>query len=205
MNGAIILATLALALSLGLDALSVAIGIGLKGISPGAKLRVGLAFAGFQVLMPLIGLLAGSLLSQRLEDVVAYGGFALLIGLGLHMLWESREAGPGIAGVDEPARMGDNHEPGGPSPDLTGGWRLILAAISVSLDALGAGFSLVATGLPIIPALAAIGVAAFLMTFAGLQFGRLLGRKVEHRSEQAAGALLVLLGIGFAARRLLGS
>ena len=195
MDAAGSVAILVLALSLGLDALSVAIGIGLKGISGGAKIRVGLAFAAFQVGMPVVGLLAGRLLSQRFQDVVAYGGFALLIGLGLHMLWESRSEGEGVNA------MGDVMAAG---PDLTRGWRLIVASVSVSLDALGAGFSLVAVGLPVIPALVAIGLAAFLLTFAGLQFGRLLGHRIEHRSGQAAGGLLILLGLAFAARRVIG-
>ena len=59
MDAAGSVAILVLALSLGLDALSVAIGIGLKGVSGGAKIRVGLAFAAFQVVMPVVGLLAG--------------------------------------------------------------------------------------------------------------------------------------------------
>lgn len=187
-------AIVVLALSLGLDALSVAIGLGLRGVSGWAKVRVGVAFAGFQVGMPVVGILAGRLFSAQFQDLVAYGGFALLLGLGLHMLWESRDAGG----------HGDEKVGANLGPDPTKGWRLIVASLSVSLDALGAGFSLAVAGLPVVPALLAIGLAAFVMTFAGLQFGYLLGRRIEHRSEQAAGVLLVFLGCAFALRRWLG-
>ncbi len=81
--------------------------------------------------------------------------------------------------------------------DMSRGWGLFIAALSISLDSLGIGFSILYIGVPIYLALAVIFVVSVICTFAGLTLGRALGRRVEEGAELFSGVILVLTGIGF--------
>jgi len=82
--------------------------------------------------------------------------------------------------------------------DLSRGWGLALAALSISVDSLGIGFSILYIGVPLIATLLTIGVVSMLSTTLGLTFGRSLGKRVESSAELFAGIALVVAGIGFA-------
>ena len=68
--------------------------------------------------------------------------------------------------------------------DLSRGWGLVLAALSISLDSLGIGFSILFIGVPLGVSLACIGVASIGSTALGLTLGKALGK----RAEESAGA-----------------
>ena len=82
-----------LAVGLGVDAFSVAIGIGAsnnkKSWAP--VLRLSLAFGLFQFVMPLIGWLAGSTVVDRIQSFDHWIAFALLVLVGGKMIWEGFE------------------------------------------------------------------------------------------------------------------
>jgi putative Mn2+ efflux pump MntP len=179
-----VLKLIVLALSLGLDTLSVSVGIGLQGISRRQTWRIGLSFTAYQVLLPIPGIFAGERLGRALGDIAAYLGFGGLIVLGLYLLYLSRK------------------ERSPQSLDLSSGWGLALASLTVSLDSFAVGFSLGLLGVPIGTALLFIGIAGFAMTFLGLRFGHVLGRSIKGIAEVAAGAVLSLTGIGLLVQKL---
>lgn len=175
---------LVIALSLGLDVFAVGIGAGVRGTAPGVKIRIGLAFAGAEVIMNLAGLGLGKVAGQFLGDVAGYLGFAALFFVGCYMTFEAlRESG--------------DREP----LDMSKGWGLFLAALSISLDSLGIGFSILYIGVPLVLSLSVIFVVSIGMTAAGLTLGRTLGRRVEERAELFSGIILALTGIAFAAAK----
>ena len=65
------------------------------------------------------------------------------------------------------------------------------------------GFSIGVLDVPLGPALAYIALQALAVTFAGLWLGGRLGRSFGERAELASGAILVLLGLGLLAERVL--
>jgi putative Mn2+ efflux pump MntP len=174
------------ALSLGLDVFAVSIGVGIRGVPLGQKIRIGLAFAAAEVTMSLIGVLLGSAAGKVLGDLAGYVGYAALIGVGVYMIVETMR------------------ETSGEGLDLSQGWGLFLGALSISLDSLGIGFSIVYIGVPLPVTLGAIAVTSLLSTAAGLSFGKFLGSRIEAQAGSLAGIVLILTGLLFAAQHYFG-
>ncbi|HPC85979.1 MAG TPA: manganese efflux pump MntP family protein [Smithellaceae bacterium] len=170
---------LLLAVGLGVDAFSVAIGIGSthhkKSWPP--VLRLSFAFGLFQFLMPLIGWLAGSTVVGLIQSFDHWVAFALLAVVGGKMIWEGFEA-----------------ESDEEKEDRTRGWPLFLLSIATSIDALAVGFSFSLLRMPIVFPAAMIGLVCFLMTAAGMLFGKTLASLFGKKVEILGG--LVLIGIG---------
>lgn len=169
-----------LAVGLGVDAFSVAIGIGAsnnkKSWAP--VLRLSLAFGLFQFIMPLIGWLAGSTVVDKIQSFDHWIAFALLVLVGGKMIWE------GFAKESDEGKT-----------DQTRGWPLFLLSIATSIDALAVGFSfsLLKTAL-LFPA-AIIGVVCFMMTAVGMIFGKGLARIFGKKVEILGGLVLIAIGM----------
>jgi putative Mn2+ efflux pump MntP len=168
------------ALSLGLDVFAVGIGVGMRETPVAVKVRIGVAFASAEVVMNLIGVGLGKIAGSLLGDVAGYIGFAALIGVGSYMMYEA-------------VRESEQKEP----LDMSKGWGLLIASLSISLDSLGIGFSILYIGVPLVLSLAIIFAVSICATVLGLTTGRMLGRRVEESAELWAGIVLVLTGIGF--------
>jgi manganese efflux pump family protein len=123
-----------------------------------------------------LGLLAGRLLG----NVAGYIGFTALIALGIYMMRESRTQFSGAAKLD-----------------LSKGWGLAVASLSISLDSLGIGFSILYVGVPMPISLAIIGVVSVCATAAGLAVGERLGSFAERYAAFVGGLLLALTGLAF--------
>ena len=171
---------LIIAIGLGMDALSVAIGIGAtaRKLSPGPVLRLSLSFGLFQFFMPLIGWMAGRTVADHITRYDHWVAFALLAFVGGKMIRDSfREK-------DEKVHANDP----------TKGMTLLILSVATSIDALAVGLSFSFLKTPILSASVIIGVVSFLMTAAGMVFGRKLGELVGKRAELLGG--VVLIGIG---------
>ncbi|MBV9270866.1 MAG: manganese efflux pump [Candidatus Eremiobacteraeota bacterium] len=171
-----------MALSLGLDVFAVSVGVGMRGVPRSTKIRIGIAFATAEVTMNLIGVALGAALGKVLGDIAGYIGFAALFGLGCYMIYESRRE----AELRQPL-------------DMSRGWGLFIASLSISLDSLGIGFSILYIGVPLVLSLAIIAVTSVASTVLGLVTGRALGRRAEENAELWAGIVLALTGLVFAA------
>ncbi len=169
------------ALSLGLDVFAVSVGVGMRGSDRAVKLRIGAAFALAEVTMTLLGVLLGQAAGRLLGDVAGYLGFAALVGVGAYMIYEA------LHGTEE-----------GGGFDLSRGWGLVLGALSISLDSLGIGFSILYIGVPLAVSVIFIGAASVLSTTLGLLLGKRLGMVAEEYAALAAGVVLILTGLAFA-------
>lgn len=177
------IATVIIFVSLGLDTLAVSLGLGLSGLPRDRWLRVGLTFALFEGLMPVVGLLIGQGLGSALGEIATYVAAGILVVIGG---LEIKEA---ILDDD------DDDEASDFSPAAEKRRPLLLTGLSVSLDELAVGFALGVLHVPLGPALAYIAVQAFALTFVGLLIGQRLGKHLGERAELAAGIVLALLGV----------
>ncbi|MFN2461041.1 MAG: manganese efflux pump MntP family protein [Candidatus Velthaea sp.] len=169
------------ALSLGLDVFAVSVGVGMRGSDRATKIRIGAAFAAAEVTMTLAGVLIGTVAGKLLGDVAGYLGFAALAFVGVYMIYEA---------VLSEAKGGF---------DLSRGWGLFLGALSISLDSLGIGFSILFIGVPLGVSVVVIAVASVLSTALGLALGKALGQWAEDAAALGAGIILIATGLGFAA------
>lgn len=174
-----------LAGSLALDVFAVCIGVGMQPLTRAQRVRIGAAFAAAEVIMTLIGVGIGAAIGHLLGPLAAYLGFVALIGVGVYMIFET--VGEGESGLN-----------------LSSGWGLFLASLSISLDSLGIGFSVIYIGVPLWTTLAAIAFASILSSTLGLVFGRALGKAIGKRAALAAGIVLVGTGVLFAALKYAG-
>jgi len=172
------------AVSLGLDVFAVSIGVGVRGLDRAVKLRIGIAFAVSEVAMTLIGVGLGKVAGQLVGDAAGYIGFTALVGVGIYMVIESLR----------------EQEAGG--FDLSRGWGLFLGALSISVDSLGIGFSILYIGVPLVVSLVCIAIVSVASTTAGLTLGRVLGARVEATAATWGGIILIATGLAFAALKL---
>jgi manganese efflux pump family protein len=154
----------------------------MKGADRWVKIRIGVAFATAEVTMTVLGVLIGQAAGRFLGDAAGYLGFAALVGVGVYMIYEA------LHGTEE-----------GGGFDLSRGFGLVLGALSISLDSLGIGFSILYIGVPLGISLVFIGVASLLSTTLGLALGKRLGAVAEEQAALGAGIVLILTGMSFAA------
>jgi putative Mn2+ efflux pump MntP len=174
------------AMSLGLDVFAVSVGAGMRGLSVALRWRIGIAFATAEVSMTLVGAVLGAVAGRLIGDVAGYFGFAALIGVGGYMVVQALRGG----------------ESGG--IDFSRGWGLVLGALSISLDSLGIGFSILYIGVPLAVSLICIATVAASSTALGLTLGRAVGARAEEAAELWAGIILMLTGVGFGLLKVSG-
>jgi putative Mn2+ efflux pump MntP len=169
-----------LAVGLGVDAFSVAIGIGAtndkKSWTP--VLRLAAAFGLFQFVMPIVGWLAGLTVVEIIASFDHWIAFALLALVGGKMIWE---------GFEE-----ENHDK---KADQTRGWPLLLLSIATSIDALAVGFSFSILKVPVVFPAGVIGIVCFFMTVTGMLFGKGLAKLFGKKVEIFGGIVLIAIGV----------
>jgi len=169
-----------LAVGLGVDAFSVAIGIGAsndkKSWAP--ILRLSAAFGIFQFVMPIIGWLAGLTVVEIIASFDHWIAFALLALVGGKMI-----------------REGFEKESDEEKTDQTSGWPLLLLSIATSIDALAVGFSFSILKVPVVFPSVVIGVVCFLMTVTGMLFGNVLAKLFGRKVEIFGGLVLIAIGV----------
>jgi putative Mn2+ efflux pump MntP len=170
---------LPLAVSLGVDAFSVAMGAGVFPSDDERRraFRLVFHFGLFQGGMTLLGWLGGRTVEPIIAGIdhwVAFGLLAYVGGRMLHAAWR----GDAEQLREDPSR----------------GMMLVLMSVGTSIDALAVGLSLALAGSPVLWPSLIIGVVAAVMTYIGLKLGSKLG-VIFGQPVQLIGGL-VLLAIG---------
>lgn len=164
--------------ALGTDAMSLSIGIGLRGVSRRDIFRVSTVVGVFHVLMPLLGLGLGQISGLLIGTYARWLGAAVVAWIGFRMI-------RGCIGFRECQA----------SNWVLTGIPLLLLAASVSLDALSVGFSLGVFGYNVLVSALVFGVFGSLLTALGLLFGGNLGHWLGNRAELFGGGVLIILAL----------
>lgn len=173
-------------LPLGLDTFAVAAALGMRGLPPRRRLRVSLLMSGFEMAMPVVGLLLGHVFGSLVGASADYVAIGVLTVLGIWMVIHDEE--------DEGEKLAQ----------LASGRALVLLAlgISISLDELAIGFTIGLLRLSLWLAVVLIGAQAFLFAQIGLRLGARLNETLRERAEQLAGLALVGLALLLAVEKL---
>lgn len=175
------IAILMLGFAMSTDAFAAAIGKGAVMARPqlAEAMRAGAIFGGIEALTPVLGWWLGRGASRYIQDWDHWLAFALLLGLGLHMIWTSVTT-DAAAPAERPRRHG-----------FLG---LALTGLSTSIDALAVGVGLAFVEVSIAGVAVVIGLCTFGMVTLGIMLGRVLGAVVGKRAELAGGVVLIAVG-----------
>jgi putative Mn2+ efflux pump MntP len=174
-----LLTILVMAFALGLDAFSLGIGIGLKGIRLLDVLKLSVVIGSFHVLMPLMGMFTGQYMSELLGDVATTAGGALLLLLGGHMIYSS---------IRGESAQTFNHRTA---------WGTLILALSVSIDSFSVGVSLGMFATDIVLTVLMFGFFGGFLSIVGLMLGRRVGRNLGEYGEACGGIILFAFGLLF--------
>ncbi|MDO4223848.1 MAG: manganese efflux pump MntP family protein [Acinetobacter sp.] len=174
-------ALLVLAFAMSMDAFAVAIakGVILGKVSIWRALRIGILFGLIEGITPLIGWGLGKLAHQWIEQWDHWLAFALLLGLGLKVCYES------LQHDDSPTSQPTT------SPKF---YLLILTAIGTSLDAMTVGVSLAFLDVSILLATLMIGLATCVMVSSGVMLGHSMRQNCGKYAEFLGGIVLIVIG-----------
>ncbi|MFL5962935.1 MAG: manganese efflux pump MntP family protein [Gaiellaceae bacterium] len=166
-------------LPLGLDTFAVSAALGASGAAKRERLRISLLLSGFEMAMPIAGLLLGRGLGSALGGIADSIAVAVLACVGIWML---------VADDKGEADMLD---------ELSNrrGLALLALGFSISLDELAMGFTIGLIGLSIWLAVILIGLQAFLVAQVGLRLGARLSERSREAAEKLAGAALIGLAL----------
>ena len=179
-----------------MDAMSVCMGIGVRWHGPHQRFRMAWHMGLFQFLMPILGWLGGEHLARFLVNIGGYIASALVLLIGIKMLYEALKSHPGAVAesAEHAAERAVHMHPNDP----TRGWSLVMLSVATSIDALVVGFSL---GLKqtsdIWLSAAVIGFVAAGMALAGIVIGKRLGERLGKAAEIIGAAVLIALGLIF--------
>lgn len=186
------LATIILvAIVLGLDAFSLAMGMGVKGVNRRYEIQFSSTVGVFHIMMPLIGLEAGLALGKLLGVWAGRLGALVLIYIALDFIIKGyREIRPQSIKFSEGRSLFQ-----GVKVKRAGWAGILILALSVSMDALTVGFSLGTFKMPLFLTVMIMGFTAGIMTALGFAGGRLFGRLLGIYAQMAGGVVLLLLAV----------
>lgn len=177
-----IIETFLLALALSVDSFVVSMGgsVTLGHPTTGKVLRLSASFGIIQALFLFAGWVAGDFFYGHLQNVAAFIGVALLVYVGLNMIWGA------FSGKDEKV-------------NLDGAKNIIISAAATSIDALAVGVSMAMASTAIMEILVTC-VFTLIITsvccVAGIFCGSALGRRFGKWAVVGGGVVL----LGFAVR-----
>ncbi len=164
-----------MAMALGMDAFSIALGMGMLGLRLIHMFRIGLVVGLFHVLMPMGGIVVGKFLSLHFDFIATLLGGIVLFLIGLHMVVSS------FGGKTKSIRPF--------------GWGLVLFALSVSLDSFSVGLSLGMLGAKTIITVMMLGAISMVLSWIGLLIGARFQRFIGSYGELLGGFILIGFGM----------
>ncbi|WP_096203039.1 manganese efflux pump MntP [Bacillus sp. FJAT-45350] len=173
-----VITLLIMATALGMDAFSIALGMGMIGLRYRQIFQIGITIGAFHIIMPLLGIVAGKLLSNYFGVLATIIGGGLLLLIGLQMIYSS------LRGDED-----------GETKLAPIGIGLFLFAISVSLDSFSAGLSLGMLGAKTVITVVAFGVMSMILSWIGLIMGKKFKGVIGSYGELLGGCILIAFGV----------
>ncbi len=167
-----------MAFALGMDAFSLAIGMGMIGLRYKHIFNIGLVIGIFHIIMPFLGIVIGKFLSQYFGFVAVLIGGVLLLILGLQMIYSALFSNERDGGIIKPMGIG-----------------LVLFALSVSVDSFSVGLSLGMIGAKTIITLLSFGLMSMALSWIGLIIGKKVQGYIGTYGELLGGCILLAFGI----------
>jgi len=160
----------------GLDNLQVVSGLGLFGVDKKRKWALVLAFAFFEMFMPLVGLIIGKQLQGSLGTMAEFLGPLILIILGSTIIIME------LLGKETNTVINNR-------------WMLLGLPLFMSFDNLFAGIGLGTLGYPVLLSALVIGLFSGGLSFLGLFLGDKIRKFIPGKAELFSGSYMIGLAI----------
>ena len=182
------------ALVLGLDAFSLSMGMGLKGVSRGYEIRFAFTVALLHIIMPLIGLSLGMAVGKFLGVWAARVGALILAYIAFDLLIKGYRQ---LRMQTVPFQKSSLTSSGEASlQHSAAGWgSILILAVSVSIDALTVGFGLGTLKVPVLTTVIVVGITAGAMTLIGFYAGKVFSRVIGSYAQLVGGIILLALAV----------
>lgn len=169
-----------IAVSLAMDSFTVSIvnGIYIKNLRLKHILITAFSFGLFQGGMPIIGWVIGGGLTKFIQGFGEFFACLILVSLGIKMIYEAKKMEPFSR-----KRSNFNY------------YTVLILSLATSIDALAVGISFSFLKLGILMPAVIIGVITFIMSYAGISFGKKLGMIFGRNIELIGGICLIILGL----------
>jgi len=174
-----LITVLIMAFALGLDAFSLGIGIGMRGIRRLDIVKLSFVIGVFHIVMPLLGMYAGYYVSSLLGNVATFAAGGLLLLLGGHMIYSALR-GEAVQPFDHRTL-----------------WGILVFALSVSIDSFSVGISLGMFATDILLTVLLFGLVGGIMSVLGLSLGRRVSYSMGEYGEAFGGVILFVFGLLF--------
>lgn len=174
--------SIVLGIALAMDAMAVTLSNSLcePDMPLSKKLGMPIAFAAFQMGMPVLGYLGGTCIAEYIERYAGIVSLVILAFVGGKMIVEA------VRELREPEACSATR--------LT--WGTIgMEAIATAIDAFVVGVSFAAEGKDVVLYCGMIGVTTLLCCLLVLALGRKLGNRFGSRAEVVGGVVLILIGL----------
>lgn len=168
-----------LSIGLAMDASSVAIckGLCMNKLSIKKSVIIGLYFATFQLLMPLIGYYFGNIFSDSIKTYSHLVAFILLVLLGISMLREAFNKKDESLDDDVSFKS------------------MIIPSVATSIDALSVGITFSLLDIKILSSCIIIFIITFILSVLGTLIGTIFGIKYKNKAQILGGIILICMGI----------
>jgi len=181
-------ASILIALGLAMDAFAVSLGVATGGqvSDRRSKFRLSFHFGIFQMMMTILGWLAGNTIHNLIADFDHWVAMALLGYVGGNMIRSGLKMDR-VCYRSNPSKGGI----------------LVMLSIATSLDALAVGLSMAILAVPVFVPAILIGVVTSALSAFGLLAGDRLGMKFGKQMEVLGGIILLGIGVRILASHLL--
>jgi putative Mn2+ efflux pump MntP len=168
-----------IAVGLAMDAFAVSIANGMATTSRKRKnaLIMASSFSAFQMLMPLVGWLAGLAMAELIMGIDHWVAFSLLAFIGSRMIYESTKKENGKQ--DSSLRI----------------HALLTLSVATSIDALMVGLSFAFLQTALATPIIIIGLVTFILSFVGFLVGNVIGKIFKNKIKAVGGIILIAIGI----------
>lgn len=178
-----LIALLLIGLSVGLDNFAASIAIGLGGVEKSLRFRIAVVFGIFEAIMPIVGIIIGQKLLSIIGGNAKHIGGTMLVATGIYLV---------ISAI--------RHKDDEKVTQASTSWgKLLVAALSISIDNLIIGFGLISNHQSLTLMAIILGGISISLALLGIELGSRLGSKVEEYSEIVSGVVIIAVGlaIGF--------
>lgn len=163
-----------IALSLSMDAFSLALVYGMSHITPRQKILLSLIVGAYHFIMPVIGLQFGKILNNLAFINIDIIASIILLYIGIELI------------------LSNNKEENKLTISIIG---FLLFGLSVSIDSLSIGIGLKALTNNYYLSALTFSITSAIFTYLGLFFGNIIGNKIGTYSKTVGGIILILIAI----------